>query len=311
MHKAKRDAFRAILGRRKLTIMPGGFSPLYAQLAEATGFECFFLAGSQVSAYLLGLPDTGLITLRDMADHARHVAARTTIPIMVDADTGYGNAVNAYFAVKEIIATGAAALSIEDQEAPKKSGTLAGRRCIAQDEAVSKYRAAIAARNELDPSFVVCARVDAIGAEGLTFSDALARGIAYARDGGVDLVWMNSVADREQLRAICKEIPAPVLISYAGKDGEPSNAEYEALGARIAIHPTIISNVGLQAAWTFMHDFRQRGAAAIDDWEAASSAAPAGRLNRRTLLKDAQIRELEEQFLTNETRRDYLSTGRK
>src|SRR5579862_9942402 len=92
--RRKRRKFREILQRPRLTVMPGGFSPLYARLAEEAGFQCFFLAGSQLSAFLYGVPDNGIIGLRDLVDHARHMAARCDIPIMVDGDTGYGNAVN-------------------------------------------------------------------------------------------------------------------------------------------------------------------------------------------------------------------------
>jgi 2-methylisocitrate lyase-like PEP mutase family enzyme len=142
----KRRRFRELLARDTLTVMPGGFSPLYARLAEQAGFETFFLAGSQLSAFLYGVPDNGIIGLRDLVDHARHMAARTTIPIFVDADTGFGNAVNVHFTVQEVIRSGVAGLQIEDQEAPKKSATSAGRRCISIDEAVGKIRAAVAAR---------------------------------------------------------------------------------------------------------------------------------------------------------------------
>ena len=96
----KRAAFRELLRRQSLTVMPGGFSPLYARLAEEAGFESFFLAGSQLSAFLYGLPDNGIIGLRELVDHARHMAARTNIPIFIDADTGFGNAVNVHFTVQ-------------------------------------------------------------------------------------------------------------------------------------------------------------------------------------------------------------------
>ena len=149
--------------------------------------ECFFVAGSQVSGHLLGVPDSGIMGLRDIADHARHVAAHTDIPILLDTDTGFGNVVNVDFTVREVIRTGVAGLQIEDQEAPKKSGTLAGRRCIPIAEAVTKYRAAVAARDETDPDFVICARCDILGAEGSTFAEAIERSVAYVEDGGVDV----------------------------------------------------------------------------------------------------------------------------
>src|SRR5271154_3209299 len=184
--REKRRKFRALLARDTLTVMPGGFGPLYARMAQEAGFEAFFLAGSQLSMMLYGVPDNGIIGLRDLVDHARHMAARCDIPIFVDGDTGYGNAINVFYAVQEIVRAGVAAVHIEDQEAPKKSGTAAGRRCIPVDEAVGKYAAAVAARNEIDPEFVICARCDAIGAEGSSFDDALARSVAYVEKGGAD-----------------------------------------------------------------------------------------------------------------------------
>ncbi len=111
----KRVRFRELLHRDELAVMPGGFSPLHARMAEVIGFESFFIAGSQMSAFLFGIPDTGIMGLRDIVDHARHVAARTGIPIFLDADTGFGNAVNVHFAVQECVRSGVAGLQIEDQ----------------------------------------------------------------------------------------------------------------------------------------------------------------------------------------------------
>jgi len=180
--------------------MPGGFSPLLAKMAEVVGFEAYFIAGSQTSAFLYGVPDVGIIGLRDMVDHARHVAARCTIPIQVDADTGYGNAVSVYYATQEFVRAGVAAINIEDQEAPKKSGTVAGRRCIGKAEAIGKIQAAVAAKNELDPDFVICARCDVMGSEGGSFAEALDRSIAYIKEGGADYIWLNNVTTRDELR---------------------------------------------------------------------------------------------------------------
>ena len=306
--RAKRQKFRELLSHKTLTVMPGGFSPMYARLAQEAGYECFFLAGSQLSAFLYGVPDNGLIGLRDVVDHARHMAARCDIPIFVDCDTGFGNAVNVHFTVQECIRAGVAGLQIEDQEAPKKSGTLAGRRCVSIAEAVGKYRAAVAARDALDPSFVVCARCDALGAEGGSFEDALARCTAYVEQGGVDFVWLNSVETREQLREACERVPAPVLAIWAGHDAPPSHAEYEALGLRIVLYPTMTSNAGLQSAWQLLNDLRAHGNDAIAEWRAQVDASPWGRIDRRKLLDTARIKELEEKYLPSTMQRDYAGT---
>jgi len=304
----KRQKFRELLSRESLTVMPGGFSPLYARLAEQAGFESFFLAGSQLSAFLYGVPDNGIIGLRELADHARHMAARTDIPIFIDADTGFGNAVNVHFTVQECMRAGVAALQIEDQEAPKKSGTAAGRRCIPLAEAVGKIQAAIAARDELDPDFAICARCDAIGAEDGSFEDALKRCIAYVRDGGADFVWLNSVETRDQLRRACAEIPAPVLTIWGGSDAPPTLPEYEELGVRIALYPVMAATSGLHAAWELLCDFKARGTVALRDWDARVANSPWGRPDTKALLGAGKIREIEERYLPAHQRRDYAST---
>ena len=304
----KRLKFREILNRRRVTVMPGGFSPLYARLAQQAGFECFFLAGSQLSAFLYGVPDNGIVGLRDLVDHARHMAARTEIPIFIDADTGFGNAVNVHYAVQECVRSGVAGLQIEDQEAPKKSATVAGRRCIPIDEAVGKVKAAVAARNALDPAFAICARCDILGAEGSNFPEALARCTAYIRDGGADFVWLNSVETRDDLKRACAEIPGPVLAIWGGKDAAPTVEEYDALGVRIALYPVIAATAGLQAAWHVLSDFKERGTAALVDWDTAVRRSKWGRADFSALVGQGTIREIEEKFLSQSSRRDYATT---
>ena len=305
---AQRRKFRAILARKKLTVMPGGFSPLYAMLAAEAGFECFFLPGSQLSAFLYGVPDNGIIGLRDLVDHARHMAARSSIPIFIDADTGFGNAVNVHFTVQECARSGVAGLSIEDQEAPKKSSTLAGRRCISYDEAVGKIQAAVAARDEIDPDFVICARCDVLGAEGGAFDEALRRSIGYIEQGGADFIWLNSVESRADLKRACAEIPAPVLTIWGGKEVPPSLEEYEALGLRIALYPVIAATSGLQAAWETLNDLKERGAIALAEWNARAAASPWGRPNTGKLLGADKIRVIEERFIPASLRRNYAAT---
>jgi 2-methylisocitrate lyase-like PEP mutase family enzyme len=261
--------------------MPGGFSPVYARMCEEIGFECFFASGSQMSAYLLGVPDNGTIGLRDVVDHVRHIAAHTSIPILADADTGFGNATNVRYTVSELMRSGVAGLQIEDQEWPKNSA--GSHRSISLDEAVGKIRAAVETRDAIDPSFVIAARTDHLDAEGGTFEETLERCIAYARDGAADLVWFSSPSTREQIRIVCSKTPAPVLVLWAphATEQQPSIEEYAELGARIAQFGTVASMAGLQGAWEFLHDFHQRGTAALTDFTARAKSAPAGPANFR------------------------------
>lgn len=306
--RRKRLAFRELLGRSTMTVMPGGFGPMYARMAEEIGFETFFVAGSQVSGFLYGVPDNGIVGLRDIVDHARHVAAQTKIPIMVDADTGFGNAVNVHYSVQEFVRAGVACINIEDQEAPKKSGTAAGRRLIPVDEAVGKYKAAVAARDEIDPAFAICARCDSLGAEGGGFDDALMRCKAYVTEGGADFVWLNSVETREQIERACAEIPAPVQIIWGGKPPAPTIEEQEKLGVRIALYPTIAASFGMQFAWRMLNDFRQRGTVVLDEFAAWTRESPYGPADRLKLIKAGVIAEIEARCLPESAQRDYDST---
>ena len=304
----QRGRFQELLRRDGLVVMPGGCTPLFARMAQEAGFECFFLAGSQTSAFVYGVPDVGVMGLRDMADHARSVAAHCDIPVLVDGDTGYGGAVNVHYAVQEFVRSGAAALQIEDQEAPKKSGTSAGRRLIPVDEAVGKYRAAVDARDSLDPSFAICARTDAIGAEGGGFEEGVERAAAYVREGGVDFVWLNSAQSREELREACARIPAAVLTSWGGPRPAPTLDELEQLGVRIALYPVVASKPGAQAVWEMLHDFRERGTAAIEEWNARAAQSRWGAVDLGRLTGADGVRRLEERYLPQDQRRDYDTT---
>ena len=241
--------FQELLKRPQLLVMAGGFSPLHARMSEVLGYEAFFMSGSQVAAYLYGYPDVGLLGLGEMVEAARRLAAACNIPIFADADTGYGNAVNAYHTVKEFIRAGVAGVHIEDQEAPKKSGTLAGRRLISREEAIGKYKAAVAAKNEIDPEFVICARCDSIGSEGGNFEEAIQRCIGYVKEAGVDAIWVNTLQSREEIREACRRIPAPVIAPYYGPRPSPTFEEFQDLGAAAVLYPSLTTANGLQATW--------------------------------------------------------------
>jgi 2-methylisocitrate lyase-like PEP mutase family enzyme len=300
----KRMTLRSLLAGNELVVMPGGFSPVYARMAEEIGFRCFFLAGSQMSGFLLGVPDAGILGLRDIVDHARHAAAATTIPLLLDADTGFGNAVNVHYSVQEIVRCGVAGLNIEDQEAPKRSPTGGGRRCIALDEAVGKLRAAVVARDAIDPSFVICARCDSIGVEP-DLEQTVARCVAYAK-AGADLVWLNAVERRDQLARVCAATAAPVLCNwFSSVEPPPSFRELADLGVRVALYPVMAAQAGLQGAWELMNDFKARGPDALADWRQRSAKSPFGLADFKALTRHTDVRAIEEQFLPPHDRRDY------
>jgi 2-methylisocitrate lyase-like PEP mutase family enzyme len=302
--------FQELLKRPQLLVMAGGFSPLHARMSEVLGYEAFFMSGSQVAAYLYGYPDVGLLGLGEMVEAARRLAAACDIPIFADADTGYGNAVNVYHTVKEFIRAGVAGVHIEDQEAPKKSGTLAGRRLISREEAIGKYKAAVAAKNELDPEFVICARCDSIHSEGGNFEDAIQRSIAYVKESGVDTIWVNTLQSREEIREACRRIPVPVIAPYYGPRPSPTFEEFQDLGAAAVLYPSLTTANGLQATWEVLHEFKERGPVVLDEWNKKAQSSRWGMVPRTQdpILPAEKIRKLEDEFIPKELQRDYDKT---
>lgn len=302
--------FRALLERPELLVMPGGFSPLHARMAAVLGYEAFFMSGSQVAAYIHGLPDVGLIGMAEMVEAARRLATGCTIPIFADADTGYGNAVNVHHAVQHFIRAGVGGLHIEDQEAPKKSGTLAGRRCVSREEAVGKFKAAVAAKNDLDPDFVICARCDLIGAEGGSFAGAIERSIAYVEEAGVDAIWVNALQSREEIQEACRSIPVPVIAPYYGPPPSPTFAEFQDLGAAAVLYPSLTTANGLQATWDLMHEFKERGPLVLQEWNQRAQKSPWGVVPRTSdpLIEANKIKQLEKSYIPENLQRDYERT---
>jgi len=299
-----------LLKRPELLVMSGGFSPLHARMSEVLGYEAFFMSGSQVAAYVYGYPDVGLLGLNEMVECVRRITNVTDIPVFADADTGYGNAVNVYYTVQAYIRAGAAGLHIEDQEAPKKSGTLAGRRLISVEEAVGKYRAAVEAKKQLDADFVICARCDSIGSEGGSFDDSVRRGVAYVIEAGVDAVWMNTLTEREQIAEACRRIPAPVIAPYYGPRPSPTFEEFQKLGAAAVLYPSLTTANGLQSTWDVLHEFKERGPVVLDEWNQKASGSKYGMVPRTQdpILPSKKIIKLEDDFIPKELQRDYDKT---
>jgi 2-methylisocitrate lyase-like PEP mutase family enzyme len=310
MDKRTTTRFRELLKRPEVLVMSGGFSPLHARMSEVLGYDAFFMSGSQVAAYVYGYPDVGLLGLSEMVESVRRIANVTDIPVFADADTGYGNAVNVHYTVQAYIRAGAAGLHIEDQDAPKKSGTQAGRRLISREEAIGKYQAAVAAKNEIDPDFVVCARCDSIGSEGGNFKDAVERSIAYVKEAGVDAIWVNTLTKREEIEEACRRIPAPVIAPYYGPRPSPTFDEFQKLGAAAVLYPSLTTANGLQATWELLHEFKERGPVVLEDWNKRALASRWGPVPRTQdpILPAGKILKLEDEFIPKELQRDYDKT---
>jgi 2-methylisocitrate lyase-like PEP mutase family enzyme len=228
---------RELLRIRRLVVAPFVFDGLQAKLAAAAGFEAVYMTGFGTAA-ARGLPDVGLLGLSEMVENVGIIARAAEMPVVCDADTGYGNPVNVWHTVRAYETAGAAGLHLEDQAWPKRCGFLAGKQVIPLEEMVQKVRAACAARR--DPDFVVIARTDALAPQG--WEEALRRARAY-HDAGADLVFVDGIRTRGDMERYARALPGVPLVY----NGQLPVAEVEACGFKLMLH------IGtLLAAWDRM-----------------------------------------------------------
>ena len=235
--KKRSKQLMGLLDSEKLVTLPGCYDALSAKLIEKSGIKAGFMSGFCVSSTQLGMPDTGLISYTEMQNQVRNICNITTIPILFDGDTGWGNAANIYRTVRGYADAGAAAIMIEDQKWPKKCGHTKGKDVVELDEAKSRIKA------ETDTSTIngekdilVMARTDAIATRGL--SDAIKRMQAY-KELGADLLFVEAIKSKEDMKTVIKEVPGYHMINLI-EDGEtPLLAidELEEIGFKIAVLP--------------------------------------------------------------------------
>ncbi|MEB3051536.1 methylisocitrate lyase [Mycolicibacter sp. MYC123] len=229
----KRAAFRAGLQSGRLQRFPGAFSPLVAKLVAEIGFEGVYVSGAALSADL-GLPDIGLTTLTEVAGRGAQIAAVTDLPTLIDTDTGFGEPMNAARTIAVLEDAGLAGCHLEDQVNPKRCGHLDGKAVVPTAEMVKRLRAAVAARR--DPEFVICARTDAAGIEGL--SAAIDRAKAYA-DAGADLIFTEALSGPSEFERFRAAVDIPLLANMTefGKSELLTVAQLMDLGYNAVIYP--------------------------------------------------------------------------
>ena len=258
-----RQTLRRLLKRDKLLVAPGCFDGLSARLVEEAGFEAVYLSGGAV-ARSMGIPDIGLVTLSESIDRAAQVVATVRIPIIADADTGYGNAVNLVRTVREFERAGVAAIHIEDQITPKRCGHLDGKEVIPMAEMEKKLQAALATRT--DPDFCIIARTDARGVNG--FDDAIKRGRAFAKLG-VDAIFVEAPQSEEELAEIPRRISdVPILVNVfkGGKTPMLPMQRLQEMGYRIAIYPSETQRAAIHAMRRALETLKREGTTeSIDD----------------------------------------------
>jgi 2-methylisocitrate lyase-like PEP mutase family enzyme len=251
-------ALRAALAGDDVVIAPGCYDALTALLIEQAGFGCAYLGGASVAFSRLGRPDIGLTTMSEMADTVSNICERVAIPLIVDADNGFGNALNVRRTVRAYERAGAAAIQLEDQTLPKRCGHLPGKSLISRAEMLGKIRAAQDAREHDDT--LIIARTDAISVVGL--DEALQRGAAYL-EAGADVLFVESPRDREELARIGAEFGAqiPLLANMVegGKTPILPAPELRELGFRLVIFPGAMVRVLSRAAQEYLEVLRRDG----------------------------------------------------
>ncbi|MEU2361363.1 methylisocitrate lyase [Streptomyces noursei] len=240
----RRRAFRQQLASGRLLRMPGALNPLSARLIQEHGFEAAYLSGAVLAADL-GLPDIGLTTATEIAARAQQTTRVTDLPVLIDADTGFGEPLNAARTVQLMEDAGLAGLHLEDQVNPKRCGHLDGKTVVAREEMARRIRAAVDARR--DPDFVLMARTDARSVEGL--DAAIERAKAYV-DAGADAIFPEALADESEYEAFRTAIDVPLLANLTefGKTPLLDTRTLENLGYNIALYPVTLLRLAMGAA---------------------------------------------------------------
>ena len=255
--KDKASKLREKLNAKSVIVMPGCFDSLSAKLIEKEGLDVGFMSGFCVSSTRLGMPDTGLISFSEMVDQVRNICNSTSIPIIFDGDTGYGNSVNVFRTVRGYADAGAAGVMIEDQKWPKKCGHTKGKDVVDLDEAKSRIKAAVDARNYGGNDILIMARTDAIATRGL--DDAINRMKIFS-EIGADILFIEAVKSKDDMKRIIKEVPGHHMINLI-EDGDTPLLEInelEQIGYKIAVMPLTLMSASVKIMQECLKNMKNR-----------------------------------------------------
>lgn len=255
---SKGSLLKEMLSDKKLLVAPGAHDALTARVIEKAGFGAVYMTGYGQAASHLGCPDVGLLSLSEMVDRARNIAGCVEIPVIADADTGFGNAVNVMRTVRLYEGAGVAAMQLEDQVAPKRCGHMLGREVVKKEEMVGKIKAAVDARSG---DMLIIARTDARTVLGI--DEALDRGKAY-EEAGADIIFIESPENEDEMKRINEVISIPTLANMVEGGRTPllNNSELESLGFDLVIYPTASTYVTSKAMIDLMENLKATGTTA-------------------------------------------------
>ena len=256
----KAAVLRRLLQADEVILAPGCFNALSACLVEQAGFKIIYVSGAAIAGNFLGYPDIGLTTMSEVLENARNIVRATSLPVICDADTGFGNAINMMRTVREFENAGLGGIQIEDQVMPKKCGHTEGKLLISKAEMVQKVKAAVDARQ--DPDFVFVVRTDAIAVNGL--DDALDRALAY-QEAGADVVFVEAPRTVEEMRRVCRTIKVPLLanmVEGGGKTPILPLQELKEMGYKMVIYPVSTHMAAIKAMQEVLAVLKQDGTTA-------------------------------------------------
>ena len=259
----KTTKFKKLVFDKEILVCPIAHDPLCAKIIEQAGFQALASGGLACDAIRMGVPDTGLLTLTEMADCAGRIVDATDLPVLADGDAGHGNVTNLIRTVQIFEKAGVAALMIEDQQEPTRCGHTAGKRLVTPEEMAAKIGAAIDTRK--DPDFMIKARCDAIAVEGI--DDAIERGKLYVK-AGADMLVFDALESIEQMKRVTTEIDAPQAVSMVpgGKTPILSCNELQEMGFNMVVYPTFCTCLIAKTVKTAMETiYRNRSLAGIED----------------------------------------------
>ncbi len=282
------------------------YDALTAKIAERVGFEAVFVSGGSLSVCFTGLPDAGLTTMTEVLTVAQNIVNSVNVPVIVDIDTGWGNAINVRRTIQVFARAGVAGVLLDDQLAPQRCGWVAGKQVISLEEAAGKYRAAADSKNEIDPNFVVIARSDARGAVGGSFEEAVRRGCAYI-EAGADMAFLEALTSLEEVERAGREIPGPKWFNYFAIKGTTwTMSQIKELGYSLIVTGAFYQAAG-RAVWDFATALKQDGVSAMRNLNQSMKGHPLE--NMHAFAGFAEIRQMEEKYLpAQEVTRKYAET---
>ena len=278
----------------ELAVMPGVADALNARLVAAEGFEAIYMTGAGTSASRLGMPDVGLLSMNEMVDNAGRIADASGLPLLADADTGWGGPLNVRRAVQAYERAGVAGVHIEDQEWPKRCGHLAGKAVIPLDDMVQKIKAAVDAR--IDDDFQIVARTDALAVEG--WQAMLDRAHAF-QEAGADVLFLEAMTEMEQLEEAPKLFEKPLLYNMASSGKTPflAQSEIQRMGFGCVIYPNFVVLAAIPAIRRTLRHIKETGDVASLANEIVSFK------EFFDLMGMDEVKALEERYVSDETRR--------